>query len=187
MDITNRSRASSQRNHGAGMSSGNSGSRKQHVDLILLDGLVILDRLNVLSNTLTFTSQESLINAEAVAVNRQKTAIGGNLVTDGDVDDVTGNEVLGLDCSEVTITEDFRIIGGVFLKRSDSLLGARLLGDTDDGIEDEDGEDLFRQHRPSRLAWANGNLRLRGRRKLSCRRRLRGELVRTRFRRKRGG
>jgi hypothetical protein len=42
---------------------------------------------------------------------------------------------------DLAIAHHVGLVGRVFLQRSDGLLGAALLRDSDDGIEDQDGED----------------------------------------------
>lgn len=82
----------------------------------------------------------------------QQAAVGGNLVSDSDVDDITGHEELGLDGVEMAVAEDLCVVGGVLLESGDSLLGAALLRNANYGIENEDGKNLVASYCQSLLS-----------------------------------
>lgn len=60
-----------------------------------------------------------------------------------DADNITGDKFLGLDARDVpTIPDDVRFVGRVFLEGGNGLLRAAFLGNSDNGIEDKNGENL---------------------------------------------
>lgn len=142
VDIANCSVGTSQDNDSGGISSDNCGTREEHVDLVLLDSVVVLDGVSVLADTLALSSQDTLVDTEAIAVDRQDSAVGRNAIAHSYLDDVSGNQLVCLDALDLAITDDLGHIGRVLLKCSDCLFGRRFLRHTDDGVEDEDGEDL---------------------------------------------
>jgi hypothetical protein len=142
VDIANRSVGSSKNNDSGSVSSNNCGTREEHVDLVLLDSVGVLDGVRVFADTLALSSQDTLIDAEAVAVDRQNSAVGRNAITHGDLDNVSRNQLVGLDALNLAIANDLGLVGRVFLKCSDSLFSRRFLRYTYDGVEDEDGENL---------------------------------------------
>lgn len=147
VDISNSGVGASQDDNGLCTSSNNSGSREEHVNLILLDSLIIVDdRGGVFSNALALSGQDSLINRKAVALDGNNTAVGGNSISNRNGNNVARNKVVGLDSGYVTtVADDVGFVGGVFLQSGDGLLGTAFLGYTDDGVEDEDCENLHVQ------------------------------------------
>jgi hypothetical protein len=77
-------------------------------------------------------------------MNREDPAVCGDAVTDCDRDDISGNQVVGLDALDGAVANDLGLVGRVFLESGNGLLGAGFLRDTDDRVEDENGEDLER-------------------------------------------
>jgi hypothetical protein len=97
----------------------------------------------ILADALTLAGKDRLVHGEAVALDGNKTAVGGDAVTDGNRDDVTGHELVGLDAGDMAaIADDIGLVGRVFLEGGNGLLGATLLRDSDNGIENEDRENL---------------------------------------------
>ena len=126
------------------MAVNDSSSREKHVNLVLLNGLLVLDSPGLLSNTFTLASQDSLVDAEAVAVDGEQSAVGGDTVTHRNLDHVSGNQIFSLNLANLSITDNLGLVGRVFLQGGDCLFGAALLGDSDDTIENENCENLFK-------------------------------------------
>lgn len=146
MNVTNGSIGTSQGNNSASAADNNGSAREEHVDLVLEHGLGVLDDgVAILTNTLTFTGENGLVDGKAVTFDSNYTAIGGDAVANMDRYDITGDQVVGLDARHVaTVSDDVCFVGRVFLEGGDGFLGAALLRDTDDGVEDENGEDNSR-------------------------------------------
>jgi hypothetical protein len=111
--------------------------------LILLDGACILNGVRAFGHALALTSQDGLVDIEAVALDGQNPAVCGDPVTNCHRDDVSRHQVVSLDAANVPIAYDLGFVSRVFLKGGDGFFGARFLGDSDDGVENEDGEDLM--------------------------------------------
>ncbi len=79
------------------MSSNNRCPRKEHIDLVLLDGRDIFYSMGIFPNALAFASQDCLIDAKAVALDRQYSAICWDTVPHSDGNYISWNEFLGLD------------------------------------------------------------------------------------------
>jgi hypothetical protein len=141
VDVANSGVGTSQNNDSVGMASNDGGTGEEHVDLILLDGILVLDSLGVFAHTLALASQDRLIDAEAVAVDAEDSAVGGDAVADSDVDNVTRDQLFGLDRLNCSIAHDLGGVCAVLLQGRNSLLGRRFLADTDDGVQDQDGKD----------------------------------------------
>lgn len=124
------------------VSSNDGGAGEEHVDLVLLDGITIGDFLYIFADTLRLAGENGLVDAERVAVDGQDAAVGRDTVADRDGNNVAGNQLVSLDALDLAIADDFGFVGAVFLKGRDGLFGGGFLGDTDDGVEDEDGENL---------------------------------------------
>lgn len=163
MDVTNGSRTTSQHNQCSGMAIDDGSSREEHVNLVLLDSLAVLYSASLLSDTLTFTSQDSLVDTEAVAVDADQTAIGGHAVTHSNVNHITGDQFLCLNLLSLSIPNNLGFVGRVFLKCRDSLLGAAFLGNTDNRVKDKNSQNLGRhiQLAPQINAMGGGGGRLR--------------------------
>lgn len=142
MDIPNRCRVSRQSYHSPRMSNGHGSSREKHIDLVLLDRLVILNWTSVFPNALTFTGKDGLIDTEAVALDRQNTAISRDTIPDSNVDDVTWDKLFGANSGNMTVTNDLSLVRGVLIKCGNRLFGAAFLGDTDNCVQDKNCEDL---------------------------------------------
>jgi hypothetical protein len=182
VNIANGSVGSSKNNDSGSVSSNDCGAREEHVDLVLLDSVGILNGVRVFADTLALSGQDTLVDAEAVAVDRQNSAVGRNAITHGDLDDVSRDQFVCLDALNFAIANDLGLVGRVFLKCSDCLFSRRFLRYTYDGVEDEDGENLGvpvrKCHRDSN---ATQNIRRWGQRKQSsrcCLRRERAQRIR---------
>jgi hypothetical protein len=142
VDVANGSVGTGKDDDSGGISSDNRGTREEHVDLVLLDSVGVLDGVRVLANTLALSRQDTLVDAEAVAVDRQNSAVGRNAIAHGHLDDVSWNQLVCLDALNLAIANDLGLVGRVLLECSDCLFGRRFLRNTYDGVEDEDGENL---------------------------------------------
>lgn len=81
--------------------------------MILQDSLLVVnDSGGILADTFTLSSKDGLVDVEAVALDGNHSAIGRNTVTNRHRDDITGNQVLGLDTRDVAIvTDDVGFVG----------------------------------------------------------------------------
>lgn len=141
MDVADSGVGTSQNDDSVGVASNDGGTREEHIDLILLDGVLVLDSIGILAHTLALTGQDRLINAEAVAVDAEDSAVGGNAVADSDVDNITGDQLFGLDRLNCSIAHDLGGVCAVLLQGRNGLLGRRFLANTNDGVQDQDGKD----------------------------------------------
>lgn len=146
MDVADGSAGSGQNNSGPGATSDDSSSRKQNIDLILKNGLFVVNHSGgILADTLALSSKDGLVDGEAVALNGNDSAVGGDSIADSDGNNVAGDQLLSLDSRNMSsIANDVGLVGRVFLQGCDSLFSAALLGDSDDTIENENCEDLLR-------------------------------------------
>lgn len=168
------------------MSNHDGGAGEQHVDLVLLDGLGILDGAGVLAHTLRLAGQDTLVDAEAVAVDGEQAAVGGDAVAHGHDDDIAGDQVLGLDALDLAVADRLGLVGRVFLQGGNGLFSRGFLRDSDDGVEDENGEDLGRVSGDTAHI-ACLYVQLQGRQRQSSRPRLRGERAQRRRPRSQAG
>jgi len=143
VDISDRGRIAGQDDNGPGMSDSNGSSGEEHIDLILLDGKLILDGAGIFSNTLALTGQDSLVDAEAVAQDGKNTAVGGDLVSDSNIDDITGDELISANVGKISVSQHLGFARRVLVQRGNGGFGTALLRHSDDGIEDQDSKDLF--------------------------------------------
>lgn len=75
--------------------------------MILQDSLLVInDSGGIFSDTFTLSSKDGLVDVEAVALDGNNSAIGRNTVTNRHRDDITGNQVLGLDARDVAVVSD---------------------------------------------------------------------------------
>ena len=86
-----------------------------------------------------------MVDVEAVTLDRQNPAVSGNPVANSDGNDISRNQFICLDACNVSVAYDLGLVGGVFLEGGNSLFGAGFLRDSDDSVEDENGEDLERE------------------------------------------
>lgn len=86
-------------------------TREEHVDLVLLDSALILDGPGILGHTLALSSQDRLVDVETVTLDRQNPAIGGYPVTNRDRDDISRDQLVGLDAFDVSIAYDLGFVG----------------------------------------------------------------------------
>ena len=110
MDITNGRGATSQNDDSVGIAIDNGGSREDEVGLFLLDRMFIRNCTGVLGDTFAFTGQDGLVNAETVAVDGQQATVGGDAVTDGHLDNISGHQVLRLDALDGAITNHLGLV-----------------------------------------------------------------------------
>src|ERR1700733_4439161 len=115
MYVANCSRGSREYHYCHCVASYNSGSGKEHVDLILFYSLRVIDGIAVLADTFAFTSQYSLIYCETVALDRQQSTVGGYAVANCDGDDISRYKPISLYLLLASISSDFGLICGVFL------------------------------------------------------------------------
>jgi hypothetical protein len=108
----------------------------------LLDGILVLDGVYGLANALALSGQDGLVQAERIAVNGEYAAVGGDTVAYRNMNDIARNEVVGLDFLGYAISDDLGFIGRILLERGNGLFSAALLRNTDDGIENQDGQNL---------------------------------------------
>ena len=81
MDVTDGGGTSSQNDHSSGMAGDDSRPREQHIDLILLNRLRILDGVGILADALALARQDGLIHLEGIALDRKNPAISWNSVS----------------------------------------------------------------------------------------------------------
>src|SRR5277367_3150409 len=127
MYVTNCSRASRKHHYCHCVASCNSGSGEEHIGLILLYSLRIVDGVAVLADTFAFTSQYSLIYCEIIALDRQQSAVGRYAVANCDGDNISRYKPIGLYPLHASVSNDFGLICGIFLQRSNSHLSAAFL------------------------------------------------------------
>ena len=137
MDISNGSGGARLDDNGRGVARDDRRSREDEIGLVLLDRVFVLDGVRVLGNTLALPCQDGLVDAKTVAVDCNDATVCGDTVSNRDVQDVTGDEVLCLDSLGQTIANHLGLIGRIFLQGGNCLFRTALLGDTDDGIEDQ--------------------------------------------------
>ena len=142
VDVANGRVGSGQDNNSGSVSSDNCGARKEHVDLVLLDGLCVLDGVRLLADALALSGQNALVDTETVAVDGQNSAVGGNAITHSHLDNVSWDQLVCLDALNFGIANNLGHVGRVLLERGDCLLGRRFLRHANDGVEDQDGENL---------------------------------------------
>jgi hypothetical protein len=123
VDIANSGVGTSQNNDSVSVSSDHCGAREKHVGLILLDSILVLDGLGILAYTFALASQDGLVDAEAVAVDAEDSAVGGDAVADSDINDITRDKLLGLDRLNCSIAHDLGGVCAVLLQGRDGLLG----------------------------------------------------------------
>lgn len=112
--------------------------------MVLQNGAVVIDdSLGVLADTLTLSGQDGLVDGKAVALNGNNSAVGRNAVTNRYRHNIARDEVVGLDSGDVAaVADDIGFVGRIFLEGSNGFFGAAFLRDSDDGVEDENREDL---------------------------------------------
>jgi len=115
MDVSNSGVSSSKHYNRIRMSCDYRGAREEHVDLILLDSLLIFDSLDIFSYTFTLACQDRLVNLERVALYRQETTVGGYPVAYRDSDDISWHKVLRFYTLRCAIPDNLGLIGRVFL------------------------------------------------------------------------
>lgn len=142
VNITDGGGRASEDHNSCRMSCNHSCSREESVDLVLLDSFQILDGNGILSNTLTLSGEDSLVDGEAVTLDCQNSAVCRDAISNCNCNDISGDQIFRPDSGNVSIADNLGFVGRIFLERSNRLFGAALLRDTDHGIEDQDREDL---------------------------------------------
>ena len=106
----------------------------------LVDSAGVGHGIGVLDDRDGLSSQDGLIDPEGGREDLGQPDVGGDLVADGDLNDVTGHDLLGADLLDTALvgTYDLTHLGLVLLQRLDGGLGVTLLPDTDNGVGDED-------------------------------------------------
>ena len=116
VDVANGSVGASEDDHSLGVASDNGGAREEHVDLILQDCLLVANYcLAVLAHALALSGKNGLVDGEAVALDCNQSAVGWDARANGNIDDVTGHQLLSLDSRDVSIAKDVGLVGRVFL------------------------------------------------------------------------
>ena len=97
------------------------------------------DGFCILATRLRFSSEERFIGGKIGT--RGEAEVSGNNVADRQVDDITRNQIICLDCGESSITYDFGHRRSHCLKRLDRLLGTVVLEESNDYVQDDDSVD----------------------------------------------
>ncbi|KAK5624687.1 hypothetical protein RRF57_000402 [Xylaria bambusicola] len=143
MNVADGGVGSSQDDHSFRTSSHYGCSREEHVRLVLKHSLLVSDNIcMILANTLTLACQDGLVNSEAVAFDGNNPTIGRDAVTNGDRDDISWYKLFSLDTRDMSVSNDTCDIGGVFLESGDGFLGTAFLRHANNGIENENSQDL---------------------------------------------
>ena len=111
MDVSNCGVGACQDDQRSRMARDDRGTREEHVDLVLLDGALIFDGPGVLGHALALSGQDGLVDVEAVARDGQDPAISGYPVTDCDRDDISRDQLVGLDAFDMSVAYDFCFVG----------------------------------------------------------------------------
>ncbi len=90
--------------------------REEQVDHVLLHSASIRNDVEDLADTGTLTGENGLVDAEVRRRDGEQSAVGGDLVADGDGDYITRNELCCMYASPLSVAEDFRLVGGVLLE-----------------------------------------------------------------------
>merc|ERR1719342_2034219 len=100
-------------------------------------GVAVLDHRDRL------TSKDGLVNPEGGGVDLHEPEVSGHTVTDGDLNDVSRDDVDGLDLLHAILVGPDHLagLGLVLLQSLDSLLSVPLLPDTDNSVGDQDEQD----------------------------------------------
>lgn len=101
-----------------GFAGGHVGTGEQDVLLVLVDGTWVGDGIGVLDNRDGFTGQDGLIDTEGGREDLDETNIGGDLVTDGHLHNISGNDVFRSNLLNTAFVrpEHFAHLRLVFLK-----------------------------------------------------------------------
>lgn len=142
VDVADSSVRTSQDNDGSGVTSDNSCTRKQHIDLILQDRLVVAnDGLEIFPDAFAFSGQDSLVHGKAVAFDRDQSAVSRDAGTNGNVNDIAWHKILSLDTGNLSIAHHVGLVGRIFLQSGNCLLGTAFLGHSNNGVENKDCQD----------------------------------------------
>ena len=90
--------------------------REQHIRHVLLHRLQVRDFLDGLVHRDALTGENGLVDAEAAGRDGKQTAVRGDLVAHGDRDDVSGNELRGVDARHLAVAVHLGLIWRVLLQ-----------------------------------------------------------------------
>jgi len=126
----------------AGAPAGDGGAGEEDVVLVLDEEVTGggIDGLRRLAYASALTGEEGLVTAELAAGDRGEAAVGGDSVTNGEGDDITGNEMGGGNDGGMGVTEGSGAVGLEALKRGEGGVSAGLGGDANGGIGSKDGQ-----------------------------------------------
>lgn len=89
---------------------------EQHVGHVLLYGTFVINHINGFRHAGAFARKDSLIDAERAGRNREKSSVRGNAVAHRDGQNVSWDDVFGVDVRGPAITSDLCDIRRVFLE-----------------------------------------------------------------------
>jgi hypothetical protein len=111
MDVSNRGVTTRQDNQRSRMTCDNRSTREEHINLVLLNSILILDGPGILGYTLALSSQDRLVDVEAIARDGQNPAVSGYSVTNCNRNDISRNQLISLDAFDMSVAYDFRFVG----------------------------------------------------------------------------
>ncbi|KAI3481410.1 hypothetical protein L1887_56237 [Cichorium endivia] len=126
---------------GEGGAVGDGGAGEEDVGLVLLDGVGVDDGVERLVDRDGLAGEDGLVYAEGGGVDGDEAAVCGDLVADGEDEDVAGDEELGAHLVGVGVADDGGGVGAVLFEGVDGLVGVALLDDAYGRICDEDEDD----------------------------------------------
>ena len=105
------------------------GSAEDDVLLVLVDRPGVGDRLVVLDHRHGLTGQNGLVNSEGGGVDLDQTEVSGDLVSHGDLHDISGNDLYGADLLDTVLVgaDDLAHVGLVLLQGFNGALGVAFL------------------------------------------------------------
>eukprot|EP00053_Salpingoeca_punica_P015069 m.137833 g.137833 ORF g.137833 m.137833 type:complete len:1067 (-) comp16613_c0_seq1:133-3333(-) len=119
------------------------GAGEADVELVLVNGAA-LDGIDNLVHAGVLAGENGLVHTQVARLDLEHAHVGGDLVADGNLDDVAGHKLARLDLAEVTLVllaQDLGRLRLVLLERLDGVLCVALLPDADGGVADEDDQD----------------------------------------------
>jgi hypothetical protein len=121
------------------LASSDVGTREDDVLLVLVDGAWVGHGIGVLDDGHGFTSQDRLVNTQSGGEDLDEADVGGNLVSDGHLNNVARNDFLGAHLLDTRLvaTDDLAHLGLVLLQSLNGGLRIALLPHTDDGVGDQ--------------------------------------------------
>jgi hypothetical protein len=116
VDVANRGLGAGVDDDGRARPVHNGRAGEKHVRLVLLHRAGVLHGLEILADGLALAGKDGLVDPEVGRCDGQEASVGRDLVADGDGDDITRHEILGVDAGDLTITEDLGLIRRVFFE-----------------------------------------------------------------------